>query len=119
MRYFVRQAAYGARVCAFNQYCKSISCDDILQLISEELNVKGIIYDFIESYMKNENKHLKMIEKDYEKSFTDYKGENIEEKEKYIIEKLTEPPVHRLIKQLKLIELLWEYDCVSLYPSAM
>ena len=29
MRDFVRRAAYGGRVCAFNQYYKSKHCDDI------------------------------------------------------------------------------------------
>ena len=45
MRWFVRQAAYGGRVCAFNQDYKSKSCDDIFKFISEELNVKGSVYD--------------------------------------------------------------------------
>ena len=36
MRDFVRQAAYGGRVCAFNQYYKSNHCDDILKFISKE-----------------------------------------------------------------------------------
>ena len=36
MRWFVRQAAYGGRVCAFNQYYNSKSCDDILKFISKE-----------------------------------------------------------------------------------
>ena len=35
MRWFVRQAAYGGRVCAFNQYYKSKSCDDILKIIQK------------------------------------------------------------------------------------
>ena len=36
MRWFVRQTAYGGRVCAFNQYYKSKSCDDILKIISKQ-----------------------------------------------------------------------------------
>ena len=59
MRHFVRQAAYGGRVCAFNQYYKSKSCDDFLKIISEELNVKGNVYDIIEGYMNYKNKHYK------------------------------------------------------------
>ena len=51
VRRFVRLAAYGGRVCAFNQYYKSKSCDDILKNISEELNFKGNVYDIIEVYM--------------------------------------------------------------------
>ena len=40
MRCFVRQAAYGGRVCAFNQYYKSKHCDDVLKIKSKELCVK-------------------------------------------------------------------------------
>ena len=104
--------------CAFNQYCKSKSCDDILKNISKELNVKGSVYDKIEVYMKYKNEHFKIFEKEYENQFSDYRNENIEGKEKYINEKLSDLPIHQLIKQLKIIELLWDYDCVSLYPSA-
>ena len=40
MGWFVRESIKGGRVCAFNQYYKSKICDDILKIISEELNVK-------------------------------------------------------------------------------
>ena len=39
-----------SRVCAFNQYYKSKTCNDILKLISQELNVKGKFYDIIEVF---------------------------------------------------------------------
>ena len=61
MRWFVRQAAYGGRVCAFNQYFKSKTFDDILNFISEQLNVKGNVYDKIEAYMNYKNKHCKIF----------------------------------------------------------
>ena len=51
-RWFVPQAAYGGRVCAFNQYYKSKSCHDFLKIISKELRVKGNDYDIIEAYME-------------------------------------------------------------------
>ena len=50
MRPFVTQAAYGGRVCAFNQYYKSEICDHILKIISKELNVEGNTYEKIEAY---------------------------------------------------------------------
>ena len=77
------------------------------------------IFDKIEAYMKYKNEHLKNFEKEYESNFTDYRDENVEEKQKYINEKLSDLAIHQLIKQLKIIELLWDFDCVSLYPSAM
>ena len=119
MRWFVRQPAYGGRVCAFNQCYKSKSCDDNLKIISEELNVKGNVYDIIEGYMNYKNKHYKIFEKEYESNFSDYRDENLEEKQKYIKDKLSDLPLHQLIRQLKIIGLLWDFDCFSLYPLAM
>ena len=119
MRWFVRQAAYGGRVYAFNQYYKSKHYDVIAKTISKELCVKGNVYDIIEAYMEYKNKRFKVFEKEYENQFNDYRDENLEEKEKYINEKLGELPIHQLKRQLKIIELLWDFDCVSLYPSAM
>ena len=119
MRWFVRQSIKGGRVCAFNQYYKSKHCDDILKIIIKELAVKGTVYDTIEAYMEYKNKHFKIFEKEYEGQFEDYRLEDIEEKEKYINEKLSELRLHKLIKQIELIHLIWDFDAVSLYPSAM
>ena len=52
IRWFVRQSKKRGRVCAFNQYYRSKLSDDVSKLVSEELNVKGNVYDIIESYMK-------------------------------------------------------------------
>ena len=119
MRWFVRQAAYGGRVCAFNQYYKSNICDDILNIISKELNVKRTTYEKIEAYMNYKNEHLKIFQKEYESQFNDYRDENLEEKEQYNNKKLSQLPIHQLLKQLQFIDLLWDFDCTSLYPSAM
>ena len=69
--------------------------------------------------MKYKNERFKIFEKEYESQFNDYRNENIEEKEKYINEKLSNLPIQQLTNQIKIIELLWDFDCVSLYPSAM
>ena len=87
MRHFVRRAAYKGRVCAFNQYYKSKICDDILNIISKELNVDGNTYEKIEAYMNYKNEHFKIFEKEYEDQFDDYRKEEVDEKEKYINEK--------------------------------
>ena len=49
MRWFVRQAAYGGRVCALNQYYKSKISDDIFNILSKELNVDGNTYEKLEA----------------------------------------------------------------------
>ena len=106
MGWFVRQAAYGGRVCAFNQYYKSNIYDDILNIISKELKIEGNTYEKIEAYMKYKNEHFKIFEKEYEHQFNDHREENVEEKDKYFNENLSDLPIHQLIKQLKIFELL-------------
>ena len=119
MRWFIRQSIKGGRVCAFIQYYKSKHCGDILEIMNKELAVIGSVYNTIEAFMEYKNKHFKIFEKEYENQFDDYRNENVEEKEKYINEKLSQLPIHQLIKQIKLEELLWDFDATSLYPSAM
>ena len=81
--------------------------------------MKGTVYDTIEAYMEYKNKHFKIFEKEYEDQFNDYRDEDIEEKEKYIKEKLSNLRLHKIIKRIELIDLLWDFDAVLLYPSAM
>ena len=52
MRWFVRQPIKDGRVCSFNQYYQSQICDDVLNILSEELNVKGNVYDTFEAFKK-------------------------------------------------------------------
>ena len=42
-----------------------------------------------------------------------------EETEKYIIKNLCELPIHQFSQQSSLIDLLYDFDAVSFYPSAM
>ena len=111
---FVRQSIKKGRVCAFNQCCKS----KILQIISKELCVKGNDYEIIEEYLKFKNKHLKIFETEYETQFNDYRDEDEDEKAKFINKNLSQLPIHQLVKQVKIDEILWDFDAVSLYPSA-
>ena len=69
--------------------------------------------------MEYKNKHFKIFEKEYENRFNDYRNENVEDKEKYINEKLSNLRLHKIIKRIELIHLLWDFDAVNLYPSAM
>ena len=100
MRCFVRQSIKRRRVCAFNQYYKSITCNDILNFLSEELNIEGNVFDIIDANLNYKNKQFKFYKKDYENQFNDYRHQNAEEKEKNINEKTSKLPIHQLIKQI-------------------
>ena len=119
MRWFVRQSIKGGRVSAFNQLYKSPVYDDIKKIISKELCVKGNIYDIIEEYLRYKKKLYKKFEKEYESQFNDYRHENEEEKQRYINEKLSNLRLHKLTQRTELVHLLWDFDAVSLYPSAI
>ena len=121
MRWFVRQSIKGGRVCAFNQYYKSDHYNDIKRILSKELGVPkdANIYEVIEEYLRYKKKNYEIYEKEYESQFNDYRLENEEDKEKFINEKLSQLRIHKLLKQIELVHLLWDFDAVSLYPSAM
>ena len=119
MKWLVRQSIKRGRVCAFNQYYKSKICDKVLKILSEELNVIGNVDDIIEAYVKYKNHHMNIIRKAYESKFNDYRGIDKEEMNNYINKKLGEFPLHKLLQELSLNDLLWDFDAVSLYPSAM
>ena len=119
MRWFVRQSIKRGRVCAFNQYYKSKHFEDIKKIISKFLDVKGTVYEIFEEYLKYKKKHYDIFEKEYENQFNDYTDENEEDKEKYINKKLGDLTIHKLIQKIELTHFLWDFDAVSLYPSAM
>ena len=119
MRWFVRQSIKGGRVCAFNQNYKSKICDEVLKIISKELKFEGTVYDKIEAYMKYKKHHEEIIQKEYENKYNDYRDIDEEEMNNYVKKTLGEFPIHILIQELSLNDLLWDFDAVSLYPSAM
>ena len=120
MRWFVRQSIKGGRVCAFNQYYKSNHYYDIKRFLAKDLGItNGNIYDIIEEYLRYKKKFYDIYKKEYEDQFNDYRNEDVDEKEKYINEKLGNLRIHKLLKQIELVHLLWDFDAFSLYPSAM
>ena len=87
--------------------------------MSQKLNVKGNVYEIIEAYMKYKNHHLKIIKEVYESKFNEYRDIDKEEMNNYINKRLGEFPIHKLLQELSLNDLLWHFDAVSLYPSAV
>ena len=69
--------------------------------------------------MNSKNKHFKVFEKECDNHFDDYRNENEDEKQNYKNKKISKLPIHQLIKQIKIDELIWDSDVVSLYHSAM
>ena len=87
MRHFVRQSIKGGRVCSFNQYFKPKIFDEVLKILSDQLNVKGNVYDSFEAYVKFENQYLKSAKEKYENKFNDYRDIDDEEMNNFINKK--------------------------------
>ena len=62
---------------------------------------------------------LKSLKKNMEVNLTIIDMKILKKKEKYMNEKLSNFRLHKIIKRIEMIHLLWDFDAVSLYPSAM
>ena len=69
--------------------------------------------------MKNKNHHLKIIKEEYENQLNDYRDIDEEEMNNYINKKLGEFLFRKILQELSLNDFLWDFDAVSLYPSAL
>ena len=87
IRWFAHQSFKGGRLCALSQWQKSKVFDEVLKILSEELNSKGDIYDFVEEYLNYQNTQLEIIEKEYEIFFIEYKIINEDKMEKISLKK--------------------------------
>ena len=101
-------------VFAFIPYYESKNCDKNLKCISEEININGIIYYITEGKLKNKNKHLENFKEQNESKSNDYRDTDEEELVKHINKKISKLPIHQLLKQIKLSEMLWHFDAVLL-----
>ena len=78
---------------------------------------KRDIYDIIEANLIYKNNFIKIFEKEFESQVNDYRDEDVEKKENFFKGNLGQLPIHQLIKQIKIDELMWDCDAVNLVPS--
>ena len=57
MRHFVRKSIKGGRCASYNQYYKSTISDEVFNIISQELDGNGNIYENLDKYFEYTNKH--------------------------------------------------------------
>ena len=119
MRLFVRQAIKEGSCAALNQHYKSIISDEVFEIISKELDIKGNVCEIIEKYFENTNKHRKKLENDYDLQFNDYRDNDEEERTKQNNKEPKKLPKHKKLQKLNLNDVMMDFDATSLYPSAM
>ena len=101
------------------QYYISSIWDKVFHFISKELNVNGKICEILEKYSEYTNKHRKLIEKEYDSQFKDYRENDEEERTKHIHKELNKIPKHKKLQKLNLNDVLMDFDATSLYSSTM
>ena len=57
MRFFVRQSFKAGSCGRFNHYYKSTISDEVINIMSTELNVNGKMCDILDKYFEQTNKH--------------------------------------------------------------
>ena len=63
--------------------------------------------------MRYKKKYSEIFDKEYENQFNDYRLENEEVKQNFIIKKLGDLRLHNILKQIELTHLLWDFDAFS------
>ena len=119
MRNFVRKAIKGGRCNAFNQSYKSEISDEVFNIISKELKVKGNICEILEKYFKFLNKYEKQYAKEFNSKYDEHRDIDQKEKEKYVYKKLNMLSIHKELSKLNSNKIQMDFDATSLYPSAM
>ena len=119
MRNFVRKAIKGGRCVALNQHYKSEVSDEVFNIISKELNVKGTICDILERCFEFLSKYEKQYEKEFDSNSDDYRDIDQKGKEKYVNKKLNIVSIHKELFKLNSNKTQMDFDATSLYPSGM
>ena len=116
MHHFVRKSIKGGRCASYNQYYKSSNSDEVLNNISQELNVKGNICEILEKYFEYTNKQRKIKESEYDSQFKVYRDNDEEERTEHINKELNKLPIHKKLQKPNLNDVLMDFD---FYPGGM
>ena len=119
MRHFVRQSIKGVRGAALNQFYKSSIPNEMFNIMSQELNINGKIFEILDKKFEYTNKHRKTIDNENDSQFDDYRDINQGKGNNYINDKLSKLPIHKKLQKLNLKDVMMDFDITSLYPSAM
>ena len=119
MRLFVRKCIKGGRCSSYNQYYISSISDEVFNIISQELNVKGNMCEILEKYFEHSNKQTKIIESESDSQFKDYRDNDEEETTEHINKELNKLPIHKKLQKPNLNDVMMDFNATSPYPSAM
>ena len=108
----------GGRCNAFNQQYKSDFSDEVLKIISIELNFSGSKCDRLEKYFNFSNKYEKQYAKKFVSQSDDYR--DMDEKKTDFINKIFSMlPIHKELSKSDSNKTQMEYDAIILYHSTM
>ena len=94
MRHFVGQSIRGGRCSAVKQFYESTIWDQVFNIMSQDLGVDGNLCEILYKDFECTNKHRQILEDEYDSQCKDYRDIDQEGRTKYIINKLSNLPIH-------------------------
>ena len=119
MRNFARQSMKGGSCNASNQHYKSEISDEMLNIISKELDVNGNICEILGKYFEFLNKYEKLYAKEIDSKYDDYRDVIQIEKTDYVNKKLNMLSIRERLSKLDLIKTQMDFDATSSFSSAI
>ena len=116
MRNFVRKAFKGGRC---NQHYESEISDEVFNIISKELDVKGNECEILGKHFEFLNENEELYAKEFDSEHDDYRDIDQKEKTIFVNKKLNILPIHRELSKFDSNKTQMDYVATSLYPSAM
>ena len=86
---------------------------------STELNVNGNVCEILDEHFEYIHKHRKVLEDKVDSHLEAFRNNNIEEKIKYINDKIGNLSIHTKLREINLDDFMTDFDATSQYTSAM
>ena len=119
VRDFIRKSIKGGRVGAFNRYFESKQCEEILNIIKNQLKINNNEISYIvDEYLKFINIKREEFKLKFENGEKDYRKINKKELDNFLEKQLGELNISKDLQKINKDDLLVSYDFNSLYPTA-
>ena len=119
MKMFTRQSIKGGRCKAFNQHHKTEVSDNVLNVISKELDINVNIWEILEKYFEFSSKYENLYAKEIGLKYDEYRDIDQKEKTDFFSKKVNLLAVHEQLSKVDLNFTQMDFDATSLYPSCL
>ena len=77
------------------------------------MGINCTICEILNKYFKYTNKPRKILEDKYDSQFKNYRDIKQEDKQKYVVDKISKLPIHEKLQKLNVDKVLMDFDATS------